>query len=173
MDQKNTAVAANAGPRCSAGELLRSFLSNLHPSGLFDLLPLEVNVMILEHLTIKDLVSMEMTSKHFKNVIKGWGFWRKRAEVEGKDLVNWLNMRAGSLKNLIDSTTNLIIFNILIQSILGPDDDLEIEKQNSLDIKRNALITLNFIAVQKKKVEDALAAEMWKEVLKIDQISKL
>ena len=116
-------------------------------SGTFYLLPVELELMILELLSSQDLASLERTSSYFRDVIFGGGLWRKRAEVKGREEVDRLER---SIKEKRE----------FIAEMLLVDQRLEV-------VLTNLQKVINIMDAKTRDLEEALAQENWKEVLKL------
>ena len=110
-------------------------------TGEFKVLPTELVLKILELLSSKDLVSMEMTSSHFRGVILGGEVWRKRAEEAAR-----LKMEK-------------------VRLIIRQDKEyIKLDKVVNIKGERSRLDINQAI---KKYIEDNLADKMWKNILKL------
>ena len=135
--------------------------------GMFGVLPPEIEVIIIEMLPNKDLASMEMTSSHFKDVVGGGEFWKKRAEIEARLMINMINIYVSEVKAMLEEADGLLQKLLVVDEILGPLPRIQDKIQEGIEIKMKMVIKLDKYEDLKKKTEEALGNKMWKKVLNI------
>ena len=122
---------------------------------------------ILEPFSDKDLSSVEMTSSYFRKLVDEGECWRKKTEFRKTNVLIKLNMVINNQKKIIEGIAIIIKQFIEMLEIYGPREETEVEIQMYRKFKRECQYFLSVIEAYKKKIEDALAAKMWKKALKM------
>ena len=72
-------------------------------AGMFGVLPLEVMVMIMKQLSVKDLASLEGLSSHFKQVVEEGEGWKESAKALWRNEVKKLDIDIGESKRNVEN----------------------------------------------------------------------
>ena len=118
-------------------------------------------------LPIRDLAAMVRTSSYFKNVVdEGW-YWRKHAEVMGREEIKKLHRQSLVLLDIINRMMSLVHHMQEMQEQLPEfDDNLQINIQNTIKYDSETKKALIASEANRKKILADLESKRWKEALK-------
>ena len=134
-------------------------------AGMFGVLPLEVMVMIMKQLSVKDLASLEGLSSHFKQVVEEGEGWKESAKALWRNMVKKLDMKIGQAKRNIEDMDKILL-DLQDRQFLGSLEEFETKKQEYIGLKTRCQDNLTGLEDLKKRMEDAFASKMWKTVVR-------